>query len=404
MGDLETVRQQWDAAIAWYAQAQQVFEELKQPANGAVVTRNIGDVLKSAKRYEEAEAAYQQVVQVYRDLSDRVAEAWTLDRLGDLEADRQQWDAAIAWYAQAQQIFEELKQPINVASVVRGIAKTYRLSKQYEPAETAYRLAVNIYHTAGDRIEEAGSFNSLGVFEQARGNWASSLEWYQRSLEAFKELKIPANMAFVIDNVGDMFKDAKRYEDAEKSYREAIDLYKEIGDSRAQSETAFALGSLYRILHRLPDAIECYEQAIQNHGRNWEALLALALLNLEIEPQMTSMLCRQALAGEPAHQIVAHAGLAVAAVYRKEMAEARSEMATGRQLLGMAQEQHTVPLSQLEAFAIVLMGLDNAESALLASGAFDVTSVSIEERDLIEIAFGFLSSLGKQVAGDSQSR
>ena len=55
LGLLDEDRQQWDAAIAWYEQARRVFEALKQPANAAVVTGNIGDVLKAAKRYDQAE-------------------------------------------------------------------------------------------------------------------------------------------------------------------------------------------------------------------------------------------------------------------------------------------------------------------------------------------------------------
>jgi len=42
--------------IGWYGQARQVFEELKQPANAAFVTSNIGDVQRQAKRYADAEA------------------------------------------------------------------------------------------------------------------------------------------------------------------------------------------------------------------------------------------------------------------------------------------------------------------------------------------------------------
>ena len=75
LGNLDEDRQQWDAAIAWHEQARRLFEALKQPANAAVVTGNIGNVLKAAKRYDQAEAAYRQVLQTYQDLGDQVGEA-----------------------------------------------------------------------------------------------------------------------------------------------------------------------------------------------------------------------------------------------------------------------------------------------------------------------------------------
>ena len=156
-----------------------------------------------------------------------------------------------------------------------------------------------------------------------------------------------------------MLKDAKQYEKAEEWYQQAITLYRGIADKVAQSETLFALGNMYRSLDKRSGAKECYEQAIQSHPRNWDAMLALGLLHIGTEPHTAQSLFEQALGGEPVHQITAYAGLAVGSISQGEMTVSRSEITFAQQLLDIAEAQHTVPKSQQESLHILLSGFEN---------------------------------------------
>jgi len=194
-----------------------------------------------------------------------------------------------------------------------------------------------------------------------------------------------------------VLREAKRYEEAEAAYRQAIDTFRGLCDSEEQSESLSALGNLYRAQNKVDVAKVSYQHATQLYGRNWGAHLALALLQLDDEPERAERACQHALGGLPVHEILAHIGLAAAAVGRRKLSQIQAEMATAQRLLAVAEARHTVVISQLEALRIVVSAIDAPEQALQDSQAFDLDAVPIDERGLIEIAFGYLSRLAERL-------
>jgi tetratricopeptide (TPR) repeat protein len=374
-----------------------MFNALRQPARVAFVTRHIGGVLRDAKRYEEAEAAFQRAVETYQKIGDREEEATTFDDLGLLEAAREQWDAAIGWYERAREVFVELKQPANAAKVTCNIGDVLRQAKRYAEAEAAYKGAAETYRQIRDRVEEAWTFSRLGDLERARQQWDAAIGWYEQARQVFEELRQPANVALVTRNIGDVLRDAKRYEEAEATYGKVVDMFQALRNLQERGKTLFALGNLYRVQGNVEAAMTSYQGAIQAYDRNWDAHLALGLLQLKDEPERAEQTCQHALNGFPVHKILAHVGIAATAAVRSEPTRVQAEIEIAQESLAEAQEKHTVPRSQLEALRIVVGAPAVPKQALQDSKAFDLGAVPVEERDLIEIALGYLSVLANQL-------
>ena len=309
----------------------------------------------------------------------------------------QHWDAAIEWYRQSQALFEGLNQHSRVAVVLRDIGDVQRQAKRYEEAEETYRQVVEAYRELGDREAEAWTLNRLGVLEEERQQWEAARGWYERAREVFETLKQPGRAALVTRNIGDVLVQAKRYEEAEATYRQAIDTFRQLRDFEEQSESLLALGHLFRLRNRAEETRTSYQQATQVWDRNWDAFLTLGRLQLNDEPQQTELACRRALNGLPVHEILAHVGLAAAAAVQEEVSQVQTELETARELLSVAEAKYTVVKSRLEALHIVTSVLDAPAQALQASQAFDLEAVSSTERDLIEIAFGYLSVLAQSL-------
>jgi tetratricopeptide (TPR) repeat protein len=272
-----------------------------------------------------------------------------------------------------------------------------RQAKRYEEAEETYRQVVEAFRELGDREEEAWTLNSLGVLEKARQQWEAAIGWYERARGVFEELKQPANAAIVRRNIGNVLREAKRYDEAEEAYQQAIDTFRELRDFEEQSESLLALGHLYRKQNRAEETTTSYEQVTQVWDRNWDAHLALGWLQLSAEPRKTEQACQRALNGLPVHEILAHVGLATAAAVRGQVSQVQTELETARELLGVAETKYTIVKSQLEALRIVTTVLDAPTQVLQDSQAFDLEAVSFTERDLIEMAFGYLSVLAQRL-------
>ncbi|TEU17417.1 MAG: tetratricopeptide repeat protein, partial [Anaerolineales bacterium] len=231
----------------------------------------------------------------------------------------------------------------------------------------------------------------------------AAIGWYERARGVFEELNQPANAALVTGNIGDVLKDRGHWRQAQAAYQQAIDIFQELRDLERQSETLFALGNLYRTQNKVDAEKASYQQAVELYNRNWDAHLALGLLQFDDEPGLAEQACRHALDGLPVHEILAHVGLAIAAAGRGELSQVQAEIETTQSLLAVAQKKYTVVELHWEALRIVVSALDAPEQALQDSQAFDLSAVPVDERDLIEIAFGYLSILAKWLLSDSQA-
>ncbi|MCJ7533230.1 MAG: tetratricopeptide repeat protein, partial [Anaerolineales bacterium] len=228
--------------------------------------------------------------------------------------------------------------------------------------------------------------------------WDAAIAWYEQARQVFTDLKQPANVALVTRNIGDVQRQAKRYADAEATYRQACDIYRQLKNNQELSQTLFALGNLFRLQNQFDIAQEEYRQAVQIYTRNWDASLALAWLQLDTQPKLAEQSCQLALKqGEPVHKILAHIGLAALALGQHDQRHARAEFKKARALLATARAVHTVFESQLAALDIVVRALEAPEQALSAAQAFDTSTVHSDERDLIDISFGYLSTLIKRL-------
>lgn len=397
LGDSLSRQEQFKEAIEYYERALAIDRKRKDRVRECEQLRELGDVYLRRKWWETAEDYYRQSLELARSLADVTLEAWALNRLGRLEENMQHWDAAIEWYRQSQALFEGLNQHSRVAIVLHDIGDVLVQAKRYEEAEETYRQVVEVYGELGDRVAEAWTLNSLGVLEEERQQWEAAIEWYERAREVFETLKQPGRSAFVTCNIGSVLRSAKRYQEAEAAYRQAVDTFRQLRDFEEQSESLLALGHLYRKQNRAEEARTTYQQAIQVWDRNWDAHLALGWLQLSARPRETEQACQRALNGLPVHEILAHVGLATAAAVRGQVSQVQTELKTARELLGVAETKYTVVKSQLEALRIVTTVLDAPTQALQDSQAFDLEAVLAIERDLIEIAFGYLSVLAQRL-------
>jgi len=82
-------------------------------------------------------------------------------------------------------------------------------------------------------------------------------------------------------------------------------------------------------------------------------------------------------------------------MFEMKLSESQAEMSEACRLWERAKEEHTVPNAQIEALSILLSSLQNTKAAIHAAETFDIQAVSLEERDFVEVTFGFLSSLKK---------
>lgn len=117
----------------------------------------------------------------------------------------------------------------------------YKESKKYLDASLAYREFVN------DTDGIAGSLLHLGLLYNNMGDYTLALENYYRCIEYAKlfEEEDPAMMGKIMNNIGTVFMNQNKDEDALRFYREAIVYKEKAGNQKELASTYNNIGSIY---------------------------------------------------------------------------------------------------------------------------------------------------------------
>jgi tetratricopeptide (TPR) repeat protein len=180
-------------ALELLSQAQVLFEALGQRGEymaSTVLTRQ-GDCLSDLKRLDEAVDKYQERIKRAQKQQDLRGAAVGKIQLATAFYLQGKYAKAIKGYEEARGIFEQQNEPVTVAGVWHQLGVAHQDAGNYDKAEVAYRKSLAIFTQNNNRAEQADSLLQLG------------------------------NLYYVCLN---------RPEEAVSFYRQAADIYVELGD------------------------------------------------------------------------------------------------------------------------------------------------------------------------------
>ena len=82
----------------------------------------------------------------------------------------------------------------------------------------------------GDAKLAAVTAQNLGVIANVRGDYTTALHFHHASLADYRAMGLVRDVCVALNNLGMAYTDAERWEEAERSYREAVDLVRDLGD------------------------------------------------------------------------------------------------------------------------------------------------------------------------------
>lgn len=153
-----------------------------------------------------------------------------------------------------------------------NVASVRYLKSDYSGAITHYQAAIYVKKQISDQSGIALCINNIGLIYMAQGLDDKATASFQEALSVWsgmtgesdeskgREIKRRMSMAYL--NLGVIQKNQKNYEKAIEYYQLALDLRKELGDSRAMSECYLNMGVAYRNLGESDKAFIYYDKAL----------------------------------------------------------------------------------------------------------------------------------------------
>lgn len=192
LGRVLQKRGQAAPALELLAEAQRLFEEPdnKSAAGMAAVTlseqanclRNLGRLEEAAEKYEEA---------IERNEKRKSFRGVAVDKgqLATVRLLQSKYAEAVAAYEEARAIFEQQNEPAMVAAAWHQIGMVHQEAGKYEAAETAYRRSLEINTRINNRAEQASSLNQLGnLYDDKLNRPEEAVAFYRQAADIFIEL------------------------------------------------------------------------------------------------------------------------------------------------------------------------------------------------------------------------
>ena len=193
-----------------------------------------------------------------REIKDRTGELESLNNLGWVYMDLGQYDRALEYFQQALAFSREIKDRGGEAASLHNLGVAYGNLGQYDRAMDYYQQALAIKREIKDRRAEGDSLNNLGVVCQG----AESMEYHQQALAIRREIRDSGGQLESLINLGFAYYDSGRYDRSLKAFKEALEIYQEVGKPENLWRVQCGLGAVEAKRASYGEAIQYYRQSL----------------------------------------------------------------------------------------------------------------------------------------------
>ena len=203
---------------------------------------------------------------IHKQIGPRCVEAWTHCNLGRSLSIVCKYDRAIEHYEEALSISHELtgheRQRLQ-GKVYNNIGEVHQSGGNYEEARRYYEKALVISEKIGNEIEQAVSYNNLGVLNHnCLGKLENALVFHKKALEIRRRLRDRKAEGMSYNNIGGVFEARGEYQKALEYYEKSLAVSKEINNRRLEGINLYFIGKVYWVLGKYKEAIEHQERAL----------------------------------------------------------------------------------------------------------------------------------------------
>jgi tetratricopeptide (TPR) repeat protein/CHAT domain-containing protein len=139
----------------------------------------------------------------------------------------------------------------------------FHLHSYWPEWERLLQPALEVARALGDRQGEAQTLGNLGSVYAQQGRWEEAIANYEKALEIFRALGDRQGEAQTLGNLGSVYAQQGRWEEAIANYEKALEIFRALGDRQGEAQTLGNLGSVYRLQGRWEEAIANYEKALE---------------------------------------------------------------------------------------------------------------------------------------------
>jgi tetratricopeptide (TPR) repeat protein len=237
-GVIAQSRWQLELAEEWFQKSVAIIESGEDRESVADDYYCLGQVRLHQRLYTEAKDWYSKALDIHQRLEDQEELVKDYRALGLAAQFRFEHDEAESWYQRARAILEENRDEETAILVYHELGTVYLSRYDYEEADRWYMQALHLSDQLGKPEQMAVEFHYLGLMEQSRGLFFDDAEnWFQMARQKREELGDNKGVGDESRQLGVLFHEQKKLEQAEEWYRDALDIFQRLEDVQRVSRT-----------------------------------------------------------------------------------------------------------------------------------------------------------------------
>jgi tetratricopeptide (TPR) repeat protein len=254
---------QYPRAIEYYEQSLAMSQAIGDRNGEANSLIGLGNAYDSLGQYPRAIEYYEQSLTMSQEIGDRNGEAASLTGLGNAYNFLGQYPRAIEYYEQSLTIKRKIGDRNGESNSLIGLGSVYNSLGQYPRAIKYHKRSLAIKREIGDRNGEARSLNNLGNAYNSLGQYPRAIKYHKRSLAIKQGIGDRNGEARSLNNLGNAYNSLGQYPRAIEYYEQSLAMSRKIGDQKGTANAWFNLGNTLAKVDRIPDASVAYRNARQ---------------------------------------------------------------------------------------------------------------------------------------------
>jgi predicted ATPase/DNA-binding CsgD family transcriptional regulator/Tfp pilus assembly protein PilF len=271
LGDMLCMNGEIDRARQCYSESLSLFQDMENQVSSAWIWWKLARAAVQCGDLVQAEALFKQTLQFFRDYGDAEGVGLSLSQLGSVARKRGDLEQAATYLAEACALYENVGLPLLVASGARMLGDVLREKGDLVSARLLFEKSQAIARRldAYNGVEEAVALHRLALVAADSGDLTTAADLCQQAIAGLGRSPYERDLAAAQTAAGHIHLLQGDVSGAAASYREALSLFRAIGDVLGQATAVCAIGILATQVRRACEAARLLAAAAakrETHG------------------------------------------------------------------------------------------------------------------------------------------
>jgi two-component system, NarL family, sensor histidine kinase UhpB len=205
---------------------------------------------KNQGKYREALPFMLEGLRIMKGSKDKTAYAGHTLNAGNLYYSMADIKNAVAYHLKALTLFEEIKNKRGQSFCLASLGTDFLTLRQYTVAEKYFLQSEKLKEELGDKRGVLTCWTNLGELYRRVNKPELAIFYSNKALMRARELKLTVEELRVLFNIGSIQKEAKKTDEARKTFGEALILARQAGDSLLVSKVNTELVGMQNALQK----------------------------------------------------------------------------------------------------------------------------------------------------------